>query len=291
MKILVRNSVIFRRERFSAGQIAMAYPIHEKSLLLTASRGTRSNNNSTSVFQLRPTLRLDPELKHTLEVRSASITNVNPNISAALGNNTWTFNLGGLHTYVIPDGLYGLAELASYIRDQVVNDEVFGPLPSNLFIFEGDGATQKVSLGINAVGVSIDWATNTIGSILGFVAPADNIGPTITAETYFDGSQPASFNSTTAYLIRIDAITGTYDSGQGNSDVACAVVINSRPGSLQGYEPYHPLRSEVLGTHIDQLTVRITDQAGKLVDMRNEDFTVGIVISSWPKYRPTTYSA
>jgi len=125
-------------------------------------------------------------------VIQAAVWNTSPNISSTFNNNLFKFTTSvapaGTHTITIPEGLYSVAALSSYLSSQFVN---FG-YPSNLITISGNEATGQSTVTFLTLGDSVDFTIpNTVRTILGFnsvviAAPSANY-------TFFSNN-PAQFN-------------------------------------------------------------------------------------------------
>ena len=99
-------------------------------------------------------------------VVSASVWNSSPNIAASYGNNTFTFTTtaapAGTYTFVIPDDLYSVDGLSSYLASQFVNLTS----PSKLITISGENATQKSIVTFLTSGDSVNFtiAANSLVS-------------------------------------------------------------------------------------------------------------------------------
>src|SRR5690348_4799178 len=92
------------------------------------SAGAQNVSADGSMFQisLSSPLRIPRDAVDVkMGVIQANIWNTSPNISAAFGNNLFKFTTSvapaGTHTITIPDGLYSVAVLSSYLSSQFVN--------------------------------------------------------------------------------------------------------------------------------------------------------------------------
>lgn len=248
--------------------------LYEIPVFFTSSDGELSDNNSRSKQHLNPPISLNMKYNNYMAVQQASLTYVTPNISAALGNNVWEFNKDGIHTYTFPDGLYNLDEINSNMQEFIQNDLTTGVLVPDLFVFKGDNANQKVSLQINDVAVSVNFANATLGGMLGFTS---NITSTVNIGDWFESDNPALLNTITEFLLHSNIATGSYSNGN-IGDVVCGILINSNPGEIINYEPFHPYNNRVNGSTIDEIVFYLTDQNNNTIDLRNEVFTVNFVI-------------
>ena len=143
---------------------------------------------------------------------------ISPNIAATFGNNNFTFTTSvapaGTHSITIPDGLYSVAALNSYLSSQFVN---LG-YPSNLITIGGNDATGQSTLTFLTNGDSVDFTVATsVASLMGFnaavlTAPSANY-------TFFSDN-PAQFNRVNSYII-------------ASNIVANGSTVNANPGDWE----------------------------------------------------------
>ena len=231
--------------------------------------GYKNSLGNESSYQLNPSILLDPNNNNYYEMLSATVVYNTSNLSASKLNNTFTFDDGVLHTYIFPDGLYSLADIQETLSENLVNDG----LPSNLFILSGDSSTQKTSLQINAVGVSIDVSTNTLlNKLLSFTS---NIGPTVLSDGWYESNDVAKLNSLLEYQVRCNFTNGSYFNKNGLTNIVDVIVpFNAQVGSQIFREPINPIYNKISVSTIDEISFRITDQNGDDIDTRGEEFNV-----------------
>ena len=228
-------------------------------------------------YHLSQPIELPLDTNNYFRVLKSTMWYVNPNVSAALGNNVWEFNNGGLISYTLADGLYSLRDLQERLSELFVNSG----LASDYMVIQGDEATNKVSLQINAAGVSIDWANSTLGSILGFTT---NIVASVDG-AWVESDNIAALNIDSEYQIHTNFTSGAYNNRNYGSSICGVIHINTAPGSQIITEDRYPTQCRVNGRLIDEIELYITNQTGRLgtVNMRNEIFTVSCEILVYDK--------
>ena len=137
---------------------------------------------------------------------------VMPNVSVKLGNNTWTWTdpSSVTHTYVFPDGLYGIDDIQNQLSSFLLDDG----FPANTFIISGIDSTQHTSIQINsAVGTILNFSTNTIAGInlMGFT-PAQNITTTQSPDIIISELK-ATFNKISNVIFNLNICNGAQYNG------------------------------------------------------------------------------
>jgi hypothetical protein len=199
----------------------------------------------------------------TIELHSASIWYVTPNISITLQNNLFYFN-DGIQPRVIQieDGLYNLEQLVQTLALNSTNLVPALALPfEQLFQIVGDNPTQKVVITFLTAGTSIDFASpNNVASILGFDPQILTSPPT----TVF-GDNVAQFNQTNQYYIQSDLVHSGIPVNSNQSNVLGVVYIDVPPGELINFQPQTPLiinADELIGGSRTGFRFSLTNEDG-----------------------------
>jgi hypothetical protein len=239
----------------------------------------KSVDGSTFSVQLNSPIAIPKESIYcTLEVTTATIWNVSPNISAAIGNNKLYLTYGSIGNVItVADGLYGVDELASSIQREMVDRG----LPSDLIILTADPATQKVIITFNYPNTRINFDfPNTFRDILGF---NERRVPLVDQTAAYSevGDTTAEFNRIVNYLIKSDIISDGISVNAISDSVIADVLITAAPGSQIVYTPYNPPKAnadELAGHRKNFFNFRLTDQSGRAVDTLGENYSFTIVI-------------
>ena len=135
-------------------------------------------------------------------IMRASIWNVSPNVSSAFGNNLFTFTSGATHTIVVPEGLWSLSALSSYLNTEFV---ALG-YPTGLFRLSGLDSTNQTAIAFANQADNIDFTVaGSLRTVLGF----DSRVVTVAAAggTAYSDS-PAAFNRNDSYQITTSMCDG-----------------------------------------------------------------------------------
>ena len=259
------------------------------SALSSGSAKTNNLGNRFSVQLNTPLTIPRDSLYASLEVVSAKVWNVSPNVSSAIGNNHMFFSYGGQeYDLEFPDGLYGIDEMNMFFNIYFGQNPT---LPNDLFELEENGATQKVSVKFNYVGVTIDFTKpNSCIDVLGFYTLYDGVQDTFTSTEIITSNvkgesiiapNEARFNRIVNYYIVSNLLSDGIPINNKSSGVISEVPITSRVGSLITYVPLNPMRvdcSDLIGQSKQLVSFGLVDQLGREVSTAGEDFSLGIVI-------------
>lgn len=216
----------------------------------------------------------------TLEVQSANIWNVSPNISAQFGNNTLTYYINTIlqTNIVLPDGQYSLSSINQAISNEFQNR---GQSP-NLISFAGNDATQRC-IAIFAKDIQANFgAANSIGSILGFPAVMGLVPAIIPAADGYsvEGTVEASLNRVNSYLITSNICPTGIPINNSGLNVLAQIPITAKPGSQIIYSPYIPTKVDInilRGHRKNNITFNLVDQAGRRTPTMGE--TWGLLLT------------
>jgi hypothetical protein len=216
----------------------------------------------------------------TIELHSASIWYVTPNVSQELQNNNFYFNDGVARTLTVQKGLYNLDQLVQSLILESTNLVPAMVIPfEDLFTIVGDDPTQKVVITFSAAaitaGATIDFTQpNNMGSLFGFDPQILNgVPPTVF------GDNVAQFNQTNQYYIQSDLVHSGIPVNSQQSNVLGVVYIDVPPGELINFQPQQPLiinSDELIGGSRTGFRFRLTNEDGVLQDT-NEEFWSFIV--------------
>jgi hypothetical protein len=262
-----------------------------------------SADGSSFSVQLNSPISIPSEAVYsTIEVQSANIWWSVPNVSVALNNNTlhiysdWIAADGGVpvgspnYTITIPDGLYGLKELAAAIARELVN---LG-LPSNLFTLSGDDSTQKTILTFGYDDVTtLDFTqANTFREILGFDSRFVPTTPKTAGWSEYSDNI-ARFNQISSFLINTDLISDGIPVNNTSNGTIANVLIDVKPGSLINYSPVISVKAnadQLIGKSTNYFSFRLTDQDRRVVNTNSEYWSLTAVIKYYIPFRESTMS-
>jgi hypothetical protein len=259
------------------------------SAVYSGSIKTGSLGNRFSVQLNTPLTIPRDSLYASLEVVSAKVWNVSPNISNDIRNNHLFFNYGGKEYDIeLPDGLYGIDELNMFLKIYFGRNAV---LPNDLFELEENGATQKVSIKFNYVGVSIDFTKlNSCIDVLGFYTVFDEKNGTFSSTSVITSDvkgesiiapNEARFNRIVNYYITSNLLSDGIPINNRSSGIISEIPIDVRVGSMITYVPLNPMRvdcSDLIGQGKQLVSFGLVDQLGREVSTSNEEWSLGIVI-------------
>lgn len=232
----------------------------------------------------------------TMEVHSASIWYVTPNISEARKNNKLQLTIGVTpYQLVIPDGLYNFPQLINALAISFNTNFPLAPYRwTDMFSFDADSATQRVAITVLKNDAQINWnVVDSVRNVLGFVAvpvppalPISNTPPAIpiVASITYLGNAEAAFNIINQYYISGNLVHTGIPNNSDSSNLMTVVYIDVPPGSQINYQPQLPLlidAAELIGGQRTQFTFRLTDQNFVPVDTFGEYWSFILTIRFW----------
>lgn len=232
----------------------------------------------------------------TLEVHSASIWYVTPNISADRKNNNIEIIIGVTpYPLIIPDGLYNFPQLVNALAISFNTNYPLAPYRwVDMFSFDADTATQRVAITVLKNDAQINWAVaNSVRDVFGFVAlpppPALPINATppvipIVAPITYLGNVEASFNVINQYYISGNLVHTGIPSNNASSNLMAVVYIDVPPSTQINYQPQLPLiidAAELIGGQKTTFTFRLTDENFLPVDTFGEYWSFIVTIRFW----------
>jgi hypothetical protein len=190
-----------------------------------------------------------------------------PNVSNTTYNNALIqYNNGAVDKqFTIPEGTYPVADLNTYIQNQITAN---GDVGGNITITPNYN-TGKITVVI-AGGYNLDLSVSNFYLLLGFSATqvALPIAVTTTGDNLADIT-----NGVDNLYIRCSAVKGSYV-GANNSDGIYAFLPDKPPHSsidiLPNTTTYVSLDENSL---LDRIRMYITDQQGRLINFRGETTT------------------
>ena len=229
-----------------------------------AKSGAQSVSADGSVFSvtLNSPIKIPKDaLDCTVGVLQSAIWNTSYNIAAGFFNNNLRFTTtaapAGSYNIVIPDGLYSVAGLNSFLSSQFVNLT----LPANLITIGGNSATQKSIVTFLTNGDSIDFTfPNSVNTVLGFSA-AVITAPS--ANYSFFSTNTASFNRVNSYIIASNLVSAGIPVNSTSRGVIATVPISVAPGSQINYSPQNVVwfdAADLIGSQRSSLQFFLLDQ-------------------------------
>lgn len=256
---------------------------HEFSIITSSNpangaTGINADENKFTVILNDPIAVPATAINCTIELNSASVWYVQPNISEELKNNDLSFtHLATPYQFTIPDGLYSLSDLNAWLSREFLN----ATLPEDLFVIIGIDATQKTVITFTYAGTQLDFTpANSVAPILGFDAGIYPAAPSVAGESV-NSQDTASFNAITNYLISCSLAPDGIPINDIGSNIVATVPITTSPGNLITYQPFNPLKASadnLIGSPINVIDMKITDQNDKDIEMLGEYWNAVLVI-------------
>lgn len=211
----------------------------------------------------------------TIDVISAAIWNVSPNISAAFGNNMFYYSyLGVPYIVTITDGLYSLPQLNAYLGRFFVNNGQ----PKNLIVLTGDDSTQKSVITFNFVNTQIDFTqANTIRTVLGFNSQLVPPVPSVIQGENYTSDNIAVFNRINSFYVKSNLVNCGLPLNGTPGNIIAQIPITATPGSQINYSPQNVISisaRNLIGNTMQSVTMTLLDDQLRSVNTLGEYWSI-----------------
>ena len=233
-----------------------------------------SEDGSSFVITLDQSIEIPQSAMNcTIDVIGANIWYVQPNISEVLGNNKFSYIYNAVtYNITIPDGLYSLDNLNSYLSIQYVNEG----FASNLIVLTGNDSTQQTVATFTDTNLQIDFnIADSVAPVLGFNY---TLVPLVIQAAGYSEFSPniAAFNTINSFYIQCSIVSGGLPINNKSSSIIAAIPITASPGNLIVYTPNIPVEinaQEIIGKQTSTLNIRLLDDSLRPAPTNGEYFS------------------
>lgn len=226
---------------------------------------TLTLSGSTSILSANyfPPIVLSGNGQYVLGLVDLETFNSIPNIDET--NNT--FYYGDSKKIIIPEGSYEIDDLNRYLVRKIIEGEVGGgsaesPPP---IILQPNNNTLKCEIKCK---YDIDFTQqNNLGSLVGFAKRK------LEANVWHESDLPVNILKVNIIRVECNITAGAYSNSQPVHTIH-GFSANVPSGYKISESPYHVIYLPVSPRVIDNITVRIVDQDGNLVNFRGEEITI-----------------
>lgn len=216
---------------------------------------TLSGNSSILSQDVYPAVKLPRNERHYIGLVDLEVFNSFPNIDN--DNNRFFVKKGGEEREIeIPVGCYEITQIEDYLKKQLGDDSISltANMPTSQCVLESNYEVNFKK-------------RNSIGPLLGF----DSV--ILPAGKKHYSNLPVKITKVTSILVDCNLVTGTYLNGVPGH-VLHQFAATTPPGYKIVEVPANVIYLPVNTSFIDNLTVRLSDQDGKLLNLRGETVTV-----------------
>jgi hypothetical protein len=227
-----------------------------------------SKNKSRIVTKFNPLIQLDKGKKHEMALVNLETYYSFPNIDATNNNFRYSAN-GGVSWFDIdvPEGCYEVADINEYLQ-RIMKENGHYDVSNNVatITLEPNSNTLKSVLNI-AEGYRVDLtAENSIRTVLGFDSRVYTGG-------YNESENIVNIMSITSLRVTSDVIGASYANGS-TENVIYSFFPNVGPGFKIIEVPPNLIYLPVTLDTISRMETKLTDQNGKLVNLRGEEVSI-----------------
>ena len=269
------------------------------------------NRKSRLIYRFPNTQTLD---KHTIALKSISIYHSFYNISAAYGNNTFSFIFnhgGGSDTYnwIIPDGYYSVENLHAFLKAQMYLNNLYTytisdpteiqyycsidvsgiEYGSQIRVYQLPNTTELANLGyaIPAAATWITHATNNytpqmvittanFGSLLGF-SPATYPTTSLTENTSFLSDIEIQIDRVSDIMMTNSLINSNISIP---STLQTSITLSARYGSMIQQNDSNPTHNKISAGQYSTFEVELFDQNFQPLNIRDTQLSMRFELST-----------
>lgn len=218
---------------------------------------TLTGNESTQSVDFFPAVELDKSFSYEIGLLAFESYNSIPNIDSS--NNKFYYENSGKYIE-IPEGTYEVASISSYLQSRILLVD-----PTYVIDLQTNNNTLKTSLKCN---FPIDLTPNdSVGKLLGFASKKLQANEELTSMEVVD------IFKVNSVLVECNIATGSYINGR-----AAHAIFQFFPSVGAGFklveEPSPVIYLPVTTHTITNITLRVIDQQGRLVNFRGERITI-----------------
>lgn len=227
------------------------------TLLVMSLTFTLTGSESTQSVDFFPAVELDQSYSYEIGLLGFESYNSIPNVDSS--NNRFYYGDAGKFIF-IPEGTYEVDSIGSYLQSRLTIAD-----PNYVISLQTNNNTLKTSLKCNfPVDLTPD---DSVGKLLGLPSKKLQANQEITSEGVVD------IFKVNSVLVECNIATGSYINGQ-----AAHTIFQFFPSVAAGFklveEPSPVIYLPVTSHTISNITLRVIDQQGRLVNFRGERITI-----------------
>ena len=213
---------------------------------------------------------LEDNTEYEVAMVALSMNYSYPNVSVKNANNTVEYspNSGtNFYTATIPDGNWSVSALSDYIQQSVMKPNGHYSVVNSADVFD---ITIQPNFNTGLVDIILSnnyqlrFTSSGFNNLLGFES--------VTLTTTSSSTKAVDItNGITSLNIRASIATSTLDANGNNSDIIFSFTPSVSPYSYITRNPTRPIYCPLnTNNQISQITMRITDNLNRDIDLRNE---------------------
>jgi len=192
------------------------------------------------------------------------------NISALLGNNLigYATSISGAITQLtIPDGVYGLSNINSFLQNSIV---AAGGTGTNIVI---SANTNTLKTNVNLSGnYVLDLSQGSLWKLLGFSS-----AQTITTQGLTASPNEPNVTPVNMLLFHCDIVAGSNYNGY-NSDILYGYVPVEAPGTVISITPAKPFYVPIKSNWIQSIRMYVTDNNNNILNLQGQPVTYMLLL-------------
>ena len=228
---------------------------------------TVSENKTRFKTRFNPAIQLDKNKKYEIALVNLNTYYSFPNIHTSKNLFIYTPDSVNWFDILIPEGSYDITDINSYIQSSMKQNDHYNTDDNSYYIrLSANPNTLKSVLTLEN-NYKVDFTpTNSLNSVLGF-------NNEIYTAPYTESEQIVNILSINSVLINIDIISGSYVNGTRRPTIY-SFFPNVSPGYKIVENPTNLVYLPITVDTIHSLETVLTDQNGKLLNLRGENLTI-----------------
>lgn len=215
-----------------------------------------------------PLIQLDRAKKYEMALVNLETYYSFPNIDSTNNNLRYSPDNGTTWTDInIPEGSYEITDINEHVQRIMKDNGHYDSANNKYYItIEPNNNTLKTVVDIKA-GYKVDFTpANSIRTVLGFNSQIYSVG-------YNESENTVNILSINSIRVTSDIIASSYTNG-GTENVIYSFFPNVGPGYKILQEPLNLIYLPVTLHTISHMETKITDQTGKLMNLRGEEVSI-----------------
>jgi len=240
------------------------------TLLLDSSQTTGNSTNFTVDYN--PPIELNPAKQYEIGLISCTCWNAIPNVKTGVNDEISFTPITSSPTSTtrrlkIPQGAYNITDLSKTVKELITKA---GGVADN-FELTANYNTLRARIILRNILIGFEPRERSIAQLLGFTEKSYSA---LEQAITYDSELPVDITEVNTILVNCSIASGSYSAKGSRGQTIYSFSPEVPPGSIMQINPrqiiYYPINLE---NQITSITMQITDQSGRQIDLNNEIVT------------------